>query len=126
MIFLLQTAPAELPGGYGWELARAGLSLVAVCVIAWVILRWASKRGLGASKPGQRMEVLERLPLDPRRSLHLVRVGERILVVGTGEGAPTLLTELAAADVPAPEPAAQPRSFAELLRRRDADDEPAP
>ena len=118
MIYLWQTAGqgAELPGGYGWELLRAALSLVAVCVVAWVVLRWASRRGLGGAAGSGRMEVLERLPLDPRRSLHLVRVGERVLVVATGEGAPALLTELALAELP--KLASEPKgSFTDVLGR---------
>lgn len=118
----LQTAApheAELPGGYGWALLQAAISLLGVCVLAWLVLRWASKRGFGVGKRGSRMQVLERLPLDPRRSLHLVRVGDKVLVIGTGDGAPTVLSEMPLAELPEPEPeASDKKSFAEILGRR--------
>jgi len=43
---------------------------------------------------GARMRVVERLGLEPRRSLYLVEIEGRRLVVGVGEGAMTVLTEL--------------------------------
>jgi flagellar biogenesis protein FliO len=47
------------------------------------------------------MEVLERVSLGPQHSLHLVRVSDRILLIGTAPSACTLL------DTPAALPAAQ-------------------
>jgi flagellar protein FliO/FliZ len=114
----LQTAApneAELPGGYGWALLQAAISLLGVCVLAWLVLRWASKRGYGVGKRGGRMEVLERLPLDPRRSLHLVRVGDKALVIGTGDGAPTVLSEMPLSDLPEPEAPEKKKSFGDVL-----------
>ena len=123
---LLQTAApneAQLPGGYGWALLQAAISLLGVCVLAWLVLRWASRRGLGVGKRGTRMEVLERLPLDPRRSLHLVRVGQKVLVIGTGDGAPSVLSELSIEDLPVLEDP-EKKSFAEVLgRMRSGTDE---
>lgn len=116
----LQTAAphdAELPGGYGWALLQAALSLLGVCILAWLVLRWASRRGFGVGKRGGRMEVLERLPLDPRRSLHLVRVGDKVLVIGTGDGAPSVLAEMALDELPEPEAPPSTKSFAEILGR---------
>jgi flagellar biosynthetic protein FliO len=40
------------------------------------------------------MRVVGRLPLEPRRSIYLVEVGGRCLVVGVGDGAMSLLSEL--------------------------------
>lgn len=103
LVALLQTSTpndAQLPGGYGWALLQAAISLLGVCVLAWLVLRWAAKRGYGVGKRGGRMEVLERLPLDPRRSLHLVRVGDKALVIGTGDGAPTVLAEMPLDELP--------------------------
>jgi flagellar protein FliO/FliZ len=116
LILLQASEPPPLPSGYGWALLQMAVTLLGVCLLAWLILRWARRGGLGVGTRGGRMEVLERLPLDPRRAVHLVRVGDRVLVIGTGEGAPSLLTELDAAEVPEPEP--QPKtSFADVLAR---------
>lgn len=115
---LLQAADgaAELPGGYGVALLQTLLSLGAVCLLAWVALRWASRRGLGFGARGQRVKVLERVPLDPRRSLYLVEVGGKVLLLGAGDGAsPRLLTELDPADLP--EVAETKRTFADVFAR---------
>lgn len=109
---MLQTTaaagPTVPPSGYGASLLQSLLALTAVCLLAWIVLRWVSQRGglggggLGWNGAGlgdrkrRRLAVLERLPLDGRRALWLVRVDDRTLVVGTGDqGAPTLLREVA-------------------------------
>jgi flagellar protein FliO/FliZ len=97
---LLQSAP----GGYGVALLQTLLALAAVCILAWVVLRWSARRGLGTGRG--RVRVLERVPLDARRALYLVQIGERVLLVGAGEGgAPSLLAELDPSELP---PAAEP------------------
>jgi len=117
MFAILQTS--TLPGGYGLALLQALVALLATVFLAWLVLRWLAARGLGVGRAGGRFEVLERLPLDARRSLVLVRLGDRILVVGVGDGAaPSLVCELPEADLPAVgTPMRSPR-FAELLRGR--------
>ncbi len=102
---LLQAAvdTPELPGGYAIDLLRALLALAAVCLLAWVALRWASQLGLGRFRRGAHVEILERVPLDARRSLFVVKLGDRVLLIGTGDGsAPRLITELSEDDLPVP------------------------
>ena len=41
----------------------------------------------------RRMHVVERLPLTPQHSLHLVRIDGRLLVVASGPGGCSLLEE---------------------------------
>ncbi len=117
MWLLLQassSAARDLPGGYGASLLQSLLALAAVCVLAWVVLRWSAQRGLGLGQ-GQRVKVLERVPLDARRWVYLVQIGERVLVVGAGDGAsPSLLAELKESELPAVAPG---RSFIELLKK---------
>lgn len=110
MITLLQSAP----GGYGVALLQSLLALAAVCVLAWVVLRWSARRGLGVTRG--RVKVLERVPLDGRRSLYLVEIGERVLLIGAGEGgAPSLLAELDPSELPpAPE---RPLGMLELMQK---------
>jgi len=91
---LLQASQA-VPGGYGTALLQTLFALAGVCVLAWVVLRWGAQRGFGTGGVGGRVRVVERIPLDPRRSLFVVKAGERVLLLGVGDGAaPTLLTEL--------------------------------
>jgi flagellar biosynthetic protein FliO len=51
-------------------------------------LWWLRRRGIGSLLPvrrpaGRRMECLERLPLGPQHTLHLVRLGETALLVSS-------------------------------------------
>lgn len=115
MWFLLQASSAarELPGGYGASLLQSLLALAAVCILAWVVLRWSAQRGLGLGE-GRRVRVIERVALDARRSIYLVQIGERVLVIGAGDGAsPSILSEMKASELPEVPPA---RSFADVLR----------
>jgi flagellar protein FliO/FliZ len=119
----LLAAPAqavpEAPSGYGWLLLRALLALAAVCLLAYVVLRYLGRRVYGAAAGGGLMRIVARLPLEPRRSLYLVEVAGRFLLVGLGEnGAPTTLAEIDAAQVKEATPAAPAPSFLDVLRGR--------
>jgi flagellar biogenesis protein FliO len=114
---LQQAAHATPASGYFLELLRVLFMLALVCAAAFFALRWLARRGaLGSAVPGLdpslQVRVLARVALEPRKALYLVQVGERRLLLGTGEaGAPSLLLELAPdASKPAP---------AELPGRRD-------
>jgi len=124
----LAQAADELPpgtGGFGAQLARTSLALLIVCVAAWWLVRYAARRGmLGASARGRHMTVIERVALDPRRALHLVRVGDRVLVLGASEEGLRTLAELSATELtlddhseepPTDAPAKPKRSFADAL-----------
>lgn len=116
-MLLLQTSAhaADLPGGYGVALVQALLALVAVCILAWTLLRWSAGRGLGSLGGGQRIQVIERAHLDARRTLYLVKIGDRAFLVGAGEtGAPSLLAEIPASELPAAKPGVR---FVDVLKR---------
>jgi len=107
---------SELPSGYGAALLQSLLALLAVCILAWVVLRWASQRGVGAGS-GRRVRVLERVPLDARRQLYLVQIGGKVLLIGAGDGAaPRLISEVDAEHLPEIEPPPG-MSFAQVLAR---------
>lgn len=111
---VLALLQADLPGGYGVALLQTLLALAAVCVLAWVVLRWSARRGLGVGRG--RVRVIEKVPLDGRRSLYLVSIGDRVMLIGAGDGgAPSLIAELDPDELPpAPE---RPQSFGELVER---------
>ena len=98
--------------GYLLDLLRTLLALGFVCVLMWLGARWLARRGFGVPQAGSgaTLRVLRRVPLEPRKSLYLVAVGRRVLLIGTGDGgAPSLLAELDAAHIDAadqPTPAA--------------------
>jgi len=116
--------------GYGWLLFETLVALAGVCLLALVALRWGLRR-LGApgipAGAGGRIRVLERLAVDPRRSLLLVEVGGRILLVGTGDGPMAMLAEIDPAALP-PLPARRTIAFRDVLARalgrRTAPEEP--
>ncbi len=113
---LLQTA--DLPGGYGVALIQTLVALAAVCVLAWVVLKWSARRGLGTVGQGKRVKVIERVPLDARRSLYLVEVGDKVLLLGAGEGsAPEVLTEVDPKTLPDIPEVGSAVSFADVLAR---------
>ncbi len=85
-------------------IAQTIVSLVAVCAAAWWVLRWGARRGLGGSGRGT-MTVLDRVALDARHTVTVVRIGKRVLVLGTSEQSVTLLTELREDELAPPESA---------------------
>jgi flagellar protein FliO/FliZ len=92
------------------------VTLAGVCALAFVVL-WGARR-LGVGRPSGPIELCGHLPLDARRSIYLVRVGEQVFLVGVGEGGFTKLGELAAADVPMAATGRGPATpFADVLAR---------
>jgi flagellar biogenesis protein FliO len=74
------------------------VTLVAVVLLAVLVL-WGGRRlGLGRATGG--LELLGKLPLDPRRAVYLVRIGKLVYVVGASEGGLVRLGELPADEVP--------------------------
>ena len=66
-----------LLGGLLWALKSRGMAA----------LRLPVRRGGNARK----VEVLERVPLTPNHALHLVRVSDKLLLIGTAPSACTVL-----------------------------------
>lgn len=100
---------------YGDLLITSLAVLAGVCVAAFVVVRLAG-RWLATAKShgGDIMAVVARLPLEPRRSLYVVEVAGKTLLVGTSEMGLSLLSELDGAAVQA-RAVARP-SFGELVR----------
>jgi flagellar biosynthetic protein FliO len=76
-----------LLGGLLWFFKRRGL----------VSLPLTGRRGGNA----RRLEVLERISLSPQHALHLVRVADRIVLIGTAPSACTILDSPASQDASA-------------------------
>jgi flagellar protein FliO/FliZ len=74
--------------------------LVLIAVAAWAFVRFLAPRLRGVR--GQaRMRVLERLPLEPRRSLYVVEVDGAPLLIGVADGSVRVLRELEPGERPA-------------------------
>jgi flagellar biogenesis protein FliO len=105
---------SSLLSGYAWELLRALLALLCLLGVAWLLVRsQPGRRLLGLRKTHGPLELVQYLPLGPRRALYVVRCEGRTLVLGAAENGPlTLLAELEgnAPAVAAAEPVTTPRS----------------
>lgn len=126
-------APAEEAGDAPEMYDVRGLILqgiIPLCVVvALVLLVYAGLRKLGKRSPllggGEHMTCIGRLYLDRASRVHLVRVGGRVLVLGTGGNAVTLLGDMdagafdagtAAAPTAAPVTAHRADSFYDQLQ----------
>ena len=80
---------------YGDLLVTSLVVLLAVCVAAFVIVRVAGRwLSTGRVRGAQLMDVIARVPLEPRRSLYVVDVAGKMLLVGTSEMGLSVLSEL--------------------------------
>lgn len=101
-------------GSYTGYLVETFFTLVVVCVIAFGVLYGARRLGVGRASGSIRL--VGQLPLDARRAVYLVRIGEQVIVVGASEGGLTKLGEMPASAVPA-ELTPKPLRFADILAK---------
>ncbi len=95
------------PPSLGAALAQTLITLAAVCALAWWVLRWAARRGVGRGPAGV-ITVVDRVALDPRRTLFVVRVGAKALLLGGSDGSLSVLSELDPATLPDASPKEPP------------------
>ncbi len=76
------------------------IALVGVLVLAYLTTRWLSSSSLGRRGKGI-IEILDRQPAAQDKSLLVVRVGKKILLVGVSSQNITKLTELDEDDISA-------------------------
>lgn len=100
---------------YGDLLITSLLVLGAVCVAGYVLVRLAGRfLATGRTRGAHLLDVVARVPLEPRRSLYVVEVAGKTLLVGTSEMGLSVLTELDAGEVRARAVPAQ--SFGDLVK----------
>lgn len=90
-------APAT-PPRYGSLLLRTALSVGIVCIIAFVALKYGLKRFVGNAGADDRVRVLARYPIEPRRTLLVVRVVGKTLLLSSSEAGVHLVHELGEQD----------------------------
>ena len=101
--------------GYGDMLVTSMLVLGVVCVVAFVAVRLLGRvLATGRARGAHLMDVVARVPLEPRRSLYVVEVAGKTLLVGTSEMGLSVLSELDASEVRS-RVAARP-TFADLVK----------
>lgn len=89
------------------------ITLMAVVVLCVVLLSALRRAGVG--KAAGPLELLARLPLDGRRAVYLVRVGEAVYVLGGSEHSLQKLGELPPGTLPSAP--SEPQSFRAVLKR---------
>jgi len=109
------TGNGAVGASYGDLLVTSLIVLGAVCIAAFVAVRFFGRfLATGRARGTRMLDVVARLPLEPRRSLYVVEVAGKTLLVGTSEMGLSVLSELDGAEVKA---RAVPRqSFADLVR----------
>lgn len=91
-----ETATPESAVDFTWLFVKMLLVLVIVCVCAIIFLKYVLPR-LGITRGGHRgryFKVHGRYQLEPRKSLYVVEVGGRYLVIGSADHGINLITEL--------------------------------
>jgi flagellar protein FliO/FliZ len=85
---------------YGDLLMTSLLVLGGVCIAAFVAVRvFGRLLATGRARGAHLLDVVARVPLEPRRSLYVVEVAGKTLLVGTSEMGLSVLTELDGAQV---------------------------
>lgn len=80
---------------FAWLVLQTLLILAAVCLLAFVFLRWGMKRFQPGALGGKgAIKVLDRLALEPRHALYVVEVGERVFLIATSDHQTSLVAEL--------------------------------
>jgi len=126
-----QTQPSADPGArtMGAQLLSTMFMMVAICALAYLVLGKLLPKVMGLSVAGRRamvgtaptgvLQVVDRLALDPRRALIVVKVGEEHFLIGMTDQAMTRLAKLD--DTTLPPPAENKPilgAFGRLLERR--------
>lgn len=89
------TEPPTAGSELGSLLLQTLVVLVAVCLLAYVVLRWGVGRLFGARNSGdENIEILARKPIGSDKSIMIIQVGPRTLIVGETNSGMNRLGEL--------------------------------
>ena len=88
---------ADLPG-LGSSLALSFVSLGMVCLVAFGVLRWLARKGVGQVDASIRL--VGRCGLEARKAVYLIEAGGRCFLVGVGDGPMTMLAEIEKSALP--------------------------
>jgi flagellar protein FliO/FliZ len=87
----------ESEADLGWSLVRTLVVLGLVIGVAWLTLNVGLRRLMGLGPAAGRrglVTVVERVPLDQKRTLYVVRAGDEVLLLGGSDLSVTFLTKL--------------------------------
>jgi len=130
-----QVSSGHTSSGGGAAFARMVVGLVIVIgvifLVYWLLKTWGARTKGGLRTNGGQIEVLATTALTPNRSVHLIRVGSDVVLVGSTDGGVTPLRTYEQGDIRMLEaapydsftPTASPAkriSFMQALRHRTA------
>jgi flagellar biosynthetic protein FliO len=114
-----------------WMLVQTIFMLAFICAMAYIVIRLLKRFG-GVATSSNLIEIIDRVALDQRKGLYVIKVTGRYLLIGTSENGVQLLGELDAeaveskVQIPEPQPdilnsarAMFTDRFEELLKKRD-------
>lgn len=101
MLFILaQTETLTTPDSSpGWLMAKFFLATLLIILLAWVVIRFLLPRFYGIRKSQSKFKILERFPLEPRKTLYLIQVGKKNIVLGTSEHGMNKIDEIREEDL---------------------------
>lgn len=112
--------PGSLPG--------MGNYLITMVIVLAIVLALAvgfihlMRRLAPRPASGRAIRIIESVALEPRRALHLVQIGTRILLLGSTDGSVGMLAEIDSEQVDLPEPGRSGSGrFLDLIRGRRTD-----
>jgi flagellar biogenesis protein FliO len=95
-VLLLQTNPPAPDTNLWLSFFRVFGVLAALLVSCYFLLRFLGRRmgSMRERSPGGRLELIDRLGLEPRRSVYVLRVGARYVAIASTEAGVQVLMEL--------------------------------
>ncbi|MBU4532798.1 MAG: flagellar biosynthetic protein FliO [Eubacteriales bacterium] len=76
-----------------WAGLRLAVTLPLVLLLCYLVLRYALPKCMAGFGSGRRMRVVEQLPMGPKASLTLVRVGDRYYLLAHQDGSVVVVKE---------------------------------
>lgn len=85
---------------FGWMLVKTVLAMSLIIGLAYVTIRFILPMFYGKRISSRsKIKIIDRVGLEPRRSLFIVQVGKKTALVGTGEQGVTKVMDLEEQDV---------------------------
>lgn len=95
LVIALQGSTQSEEPSLSLQLGSVFLKLVAVVALIYLLAAFARRFKIGGTvQPGRRMVIRETLNLSPRRSLHLVQIGEQEFLIGATDQAISTLAQI--------------------------------
>jgi len=101
------------------------LVLIGLGALAWILVA-ARRPSMAKGAERGALGLIGRLPLEGRRAVYVVRVGDKVLVLGGSEAGVTKLAEMPGDQFPAELPAPSGQLFGDVLSRVIGKGRPAP